>query len=374
MGQVEFDRLLVDAVSSVQQQLEKQAEMLQAASAQRETELSQAWSEIKEQREKLAARSAALEQEWVARRAELESEYEQKFTALEEEKLAFDEEKARMAIDTGYGDVIPLNLGGELMVDVKRGTLCQCKDSALASMFSGRWDSCIGRDMNGRVLLDFSPALLSPLIEYLRAKRIEVPGHPVRPPDVPQLLQEDFCRMLNYFGLEEYVANDVSEVTWYWKASESCNDKRFSENGLELCGLDSAAVFGSTVFSNGTHSWAVEVRSMCNGELCCAIGLGTSRTPAQHPYPYNGMAVAYQCGLGRVDGAALSSGLAKAKSGDVIGCRLCFPMASLSFYLNGALLCVLSLAGLGDGPFIPIVSAWGDYKTTVTLISTSNVR
>lgn len=292
---MDFGSVVADAVSGIQQELEKQALALQAAAAQRESEVSLAMSEVQEEKQQLAGRRLTHEQEFAGRRAEMECQYQQKAFALEEEKRLFEEEKARMSSNAAYGDVIPLNLGGEVMVDMTRGTLIQFEGSLLASMFSGRWDTNLGRDMNGRVLLDFKPALIRPLLDYLHAKRIETPEHPVPLPDVPPPLQEDFFRMIQHFGLEDHVLQ--RHIAWHWEDTDKekeisttlCVDK------LEIIfGHWGAPVFGSKSFSSGIHSWAVQVTtSSGDNDLMCASGIGTTRTPGSGCQPYD-RAVFYQ--------------------------------------------------------------------------------
>jgi len=247
-------------------------------------------------------------------------------------------------------------------------------------MFSGRWDTNLGRDMNGRVLLDFKPALLLPLLDYLRAKRIETPEHLVPLPDVPSPLQEDFFRMIKYFGLEDHVLQ--RHIAWHWENTEKEISTTLSVDKLEIIfGHWSAPVFGSTSFSSGIHSWAVQVTtSSGDNDLMCAIGIGTPRTPKSGCQPYD-RAVFYQPDVdgGAVKGASSVADIRKASPGDIIGCKLTLlpetdaSPSTLIFYLNGEQLCQqVTVAALADGPYIPFIAAWG--TTKVRLISTFAIQ
>jgi len=125
---------------------------------------------------------------------------------LELDRSRFEEERRLFAPGgVEMSDMVPLNVGDEVMLAVLRSTLTQCTDSMLAAAFSGRWE--LPRDKDGRVFIDFPSMLFVPLIEHLRMRRIE-DDHDHAPPP-PYLgsadLEAQFQRMLRYYGVEDWV-------------------------------------------------------------------------------------------------------------------------------------------------------------------------
>ena len=55
---------------------------------------------------------------------------------------------------------------------VKRETLCLFKDSHLAILFSGRWDSKLSLDSEGSIFLDVDPLYFKMIIEYLQETKL----------------------------------------------------------------------------------------------------------------------------------------------------------------------------------------------------------
>ena len=100
-------------------------------------------------------------------------------------------------------DVIQLNVGGTMMT-AKRSTLCQIKDSFLASAFGRNWEQTQrARDKNDFVFLDFNPAHFSIVLNYLREKafsssKVLFPLSKVGPKEM-----ESFVKLVQYLGLSD---------------------------------------------------------------------------------------------------------------------------------------------------------------------------
>jgi len=149
-------------------------------------------------------RRQELEAEWsrlLAERERLQRERD----ALGAARAALDHEKALMQGHHEPADVVDLNIGGQIHCSVKRATLCQVEQSALGSMFSGRWEGSMERDSAGRVFIDCEPELFMPLINYLRQRSIQDPSEPAEAPDVPAQRLASFKRMLTYYGMLDTV-------------------------------------------------------------------------------------------------------------------------------------------------------------------------
>lgn len=140
-------------------------------------------------------------------------------TTLQEERDRFESEKLQMSAfkdsQEAAGEIIELNVGGEVMA-TKRGTLTQLKGSLLEAMFSGRWEKSVDLDSNGRVFLDFTPAVFRLLLSHLRVIRdspnIDLIGFPL----VPKEHSAEFNTMVRYLGLETLYrapAQKVIELT-----------------------------------------------------------------------------------------------------------------------------------------------------------------
>mmetsp|Transcript_693 Transcript_693/g.1443 ORF Transcript_693/g.1443 Transcript_693/m.1443 type:complete len:218 (-) Transcript_693:408-1061(-) len=118
--------------------------------------------------------------------------------------------------DDGMNDLVKINVGGKIFLQVLRSTLCQAPDDSLfARIFSKNPNRTsyhnynghhapvmIHYDEEGRIFLDHDPELMEIIINFLRIKQIEDPFDPiVESPEIPPHKRKDFRRLLNHFGL-----------------------------------------------------------------------------------------------------------------------------------------------------------------------------
>ena len=68
---------------------------------------------------------------------------------------------------------------------MKRETLCVCRGSFLAELFSGRWDQLLQKDDQSQFFLDIDPAVFEIVLAWLRDCKIESPTRPASCPTVP---------------------------------------------------------------------------------------------------------------------------------------------------------------------------------------------
>lgn len=160
-------------------------------------ELAQARTGINEDRQRLA-------EELDAERQKLSGELEARLAEVKAEQTALDLAHDRIKVVRADADdeVLELNVGGHVFT-TRRSTLCLYEGSYLANLFSGRWESCIERDGEGRFFLDFDPPSFRVLLNFLRSKRLENPGSPTPLPVVPGYMEERFNNLVEYLGLTD---------------------------------------------------------------------------------------------------------------------------------------------------------------------------
>ncbi len=130
---------------------------------------------------------------------------EEERAKMRQEIEAYKAEKLRMkAVVVSDDDIINLNVGGKKMT-TKRSTLCQVKDSLFSSMFSGRWETSLARDEDGRIFFDFNPKHFVLILDYLRGKAIATPENPVPLPKVPDDQVKSFNNLIEYLGLSDEI-------------------------------------------------------------------------------------------------------------------------------------------------------------------------
>ena len=124
---------------------------------------------------------------------------------VQQERIALEEEKKQMnKIKTDSSDILSINVGGEIVIQAQRETLCIATKSTFSNMFNGRWeDSCI-RDEHGHIFLDHDPEIIQWIVNFLRVKKIEDPSKPFRPPLIANGKKDAAMCALNYFGLKEF--------------------------------------------------------------------------------------------------------------------------------------------------------------------------
>ena len=130
---------------------------------------------------------------------------EEERAKMTQEIEAYKAEKLRMkAVEVSDDDIINLNVGGKKMT-TKRSTLCQVKGSLFSSMFSGRWETSLARDEDGRIFFDFNPQHFVLILDYLRGKAIATPENPVPLPKVPDDQVRSFNNLIEYLGLSDEI-------------------------------------------------------------------------------------------------------------------------------------------------------------------------
>jgi len=156
-----------------------------------------------------AAHQASLEEERSTARQELAEEWAQigeVWAQLRAEREAWEAEKAKWSKSgIGANDLVTLNFGGEKLQTVKRSLLLQVEGSFLEVLFSGRHEERLDTDAQGNVFFDYSPHVMGPLIEHLRAVRDAAPGEHPQTPRIPEEWQDQWHSMLRFFSLEDRV-------------------------------------------------------------------------------------------------------------------------------------------------------------------------
>ena len=113
----------------------------------------------------------------------------------------------------GDDDIVEINVGGQLFLQVLRSTLCLPSDTMFSFMFSGRWEGSLIRDDQGRIFFDHDPELVEVIVNFLRMRKIEQgsttlkksKSKPVmRSPRIPEGKKEDFMSLLDHFELTEF--------------------------------------------------------------------------------------------------------------------------------------------------------------------------
>lgn len=137
--------------------------------------------------------------------AQLQEIHQKEVEDLNEEKKRLKAEKETMGgVTSDPSDIVEINVGGEVILQCHRRTLCLAPDSMFSHIFSGRWDGSCARDGEGRVFLDHDPELVRLIVNHLRIKRIEDPSKPLGPPQVPEGKKKEWNCMLRYFGLSSF--------------------------------------------------------------------------------------------------------------------------------------------------------------------------
>ena len=130
---------------------------------------------------------------------------EEERAKMTQEIESYKAEKLRMkAVVVSDDDIINLNVGGK-KITTKRSTLCQVKGSLFSSMFSGRWETSLARDEDGRIFFDFNPQHFVLILDYLRGKAIATPENPVPLPKVLDDQVKSFNNLIEYLGLSEEI-------------------------------------------------------------------------------------------------------------------------------------------------------------------------
>jgi len=125
----------------------------------------------------------------------------------------FESERTWMLKHASSGDILHLNIAGELTRSVLRSTLCIIEGSMLAARFSGRWDGG-GKDVNGCFFINFAPDIFLPLLDFLVQTQVETSSscNPALYPHPPPEKVQDFMRMVHFYGLGELFPQKANMV------------------------------------------------------------------------------------------------------------------------------------------------------------------
>ena len=169
------------------------------------------------------------------------------------------------AVNMSDNDIINLNVGGKKLT-TRRSTLCQVKDSLLATMFSGRWEDNIERDKDGAVFFDFNPQHFILILNYLRVKKIETPENPPPLPKVPEDQSESFRSLVQYLGLSNEISAP-SKITPSEKFN-CCSSGVTLEEGGQVAVHDQSTGYqyalGENVYNEGTVNLKLKIESFQN--------------------------------------------------------------------------------------------------------------
>mmetsp|Transcript_32027 Transcript_32027/g.88488 ORF Transcript_32027/g.88488 Transcript_32027/m.88488 type:complete len:731 (+) Transcript_32027:106-2298(+) len=126
---------------------------------------------------------------------------------LGQRSAELDRRKAELAERHGTktargSDRLKLNVGGANVV-ATRSTLTLYPESLLGALFSGRWDSRLPRDKQGRIFLDIDPTCFKKILDFLNLLKISSSDEPPPLPKVPREMEHILSRMVTFLGLGE---------------------------------------------------------------------------------------------------------------------------------------------------------------------------
>lgn len=157
-------------------------------------------------RQNIQKREADLQKKEIAVKMAMQ-ELEMQKAELSKAKSDFEKEMEFKTTSAFSGDVIELNIGGQQHVTTTRATLTQVEGSFLAAMFSGRWEGKLAVDKEGAYVIDADPALVLPIINWLRRVSMpRAPGEPFPALECPEelpagLKRSDFHQLVSYWRL-----------------------------------------------------------------------------------------------------------------------------------------------------------------------------
>ena len=110
---------------------------------------------------------------------------------LDARKAALGARRSALAADNGGGDVRPsdrikLNVGGCRVVTT-RDTLTLFPGTRLGALFSGRWESRLQRDRNGRIFMDVNPTAFKKILDFHQFAKIASSEDPPPRPTAPEV-------------------------------------------------------------------------------------------------------------------------------------------------------------------------------------------
>eukprot|EP00743_Colponemidia_sp_Colp-15_P005695 GILK01006123.1.p1 GENE.GILK01006123.1~~GILK01006123.1.p1 ORF type:complete len:342 (+),score=37.32 GILK01006123.1:16-1041(+) len=290
---------------------------------------------------------------------------------LQERRQALDDEIASMQkLPARQNDVVSVNCGGKKLM-VKRSTLCTVEGSVLASMFSGRWEDSLEKDVKGNVFFDFNPDCFERIVNHIRLRLIEDPAKASPAPEIPSHLRTEFHALVQYLGLEAIFAAKPS------------SSLRFQQNGFFALTED-----GTTVTNDGgaresaqaisfvegmpatdVMEFSVRVLKIAGGPV--GVGFMSEKSTANPYHPgydkYTARAWFYHSGHIKLDGRDSHTGTSYAV-GDVVKCSFVASTRLLSFSVNDS--CVYSKnVNCGHGKIFkyPCVKL-SDYGDSVKLV------
>ena len=159
-------------------------------------------------------------------------------------------------------DIINLNVGGTKLT-TRRSTLCQVKDSLLATMFSERREDNIERDQDGAVFFDFNPQHFIIILDYLQLKKIATPENPPPLPKVPEDQSESFNSLVRYLRLSNEISAP-SKITPSEKFNLCSSGVTLEEGGQVAVHNQTTGyeyVLGENLYSHGTVNLKLKLES-----------------------------------------------------------------------------------------------------------------
>eukprot|EP01114_Cavostelium_apophysatum_P000889 TRINITY_DN10779_c0_g1_i1.p1 TRINITY_DN10779_c0_g1~~TRINITY_DN10779_c0_g1_i1.p1 ORF type:complete len:307 (+),score=36.31 TRINITY_DN10779_c0_g1_i1:89-1009(+) len=283
---------------------------------------------------------------------------QKQLTELEEKKKQLEAEMEKMnTLREAWSDIVQLNVGGTCYT-TSRDTLIRRQGTMLSAMFSGKY--VVVKDENGRAFIDRDGELFAHVLSFLR----NGDGF-VEPIDA--FLKRRVQAELIYFGLIE---PDPLPQPATVRFDPSASSESFTINRNRTVATHNssdgrATVLGATGYSEGRHSWKVELTCFsCTeaGEPWCAMGVIKK--------PVEDMKDSWRTGCGfACDGSIYPENLATTsfpewRQGDILEFVLDFDANKISF--------TNQRNGCGDSKQIPpkgVLFPWFSLLRTGTSIT-----
>ena len=156
---------------------------------------------VRPPRPRAAEQGTTVEQ--LARLRGMSTGLENRWKAVAADERRLEDAKQALLQANGGGKLknkLRLNVGGQILKNIKRDTLCLVPGSRLAQLFSGRWEAKLLRDAKGNIFLDVQPEPFAAILDFLADRKLR-PDGPIELPIVSEELEPALHRQLDFFGL-----------------------------------------------------------------------------------------------------------------------------------------------------------------------------
>ena len=191
------------------------------------------------------------------------------------------------ALTINDNDIIHLKIGGQKL-PTKRSTLSS-RELPSGNHVCGRWEESLERDQDGAVFLHFNPQYFVLILDYLRTRKISLPGKPI---PLPKAAKDQLKISIIFISTisDEFISTEITPREKFNLHSPGITVDEIGTVAVHGPDAGHKYILGENVYQRGIVNFKLKLESFQNDDwIFVGIAIGHVKPPHTSSHRWRGL-------------------------------------------------------------------------------------